>query len=72
MASAEWIALGGFLAAVVAFFVSLRAYQLQRRTQSASGLLDQRPTEAPRGPSHQTCCVCDLHSLSSAKFGQGR
>jgi tetratricopeptide (TPR) repeat protein len=34
MASAEWIALGGFLAAVVAFFVSLRAYQLQRRTQS--------------------------------------
>jgi hypothetical protein len=36
MASAEWIALGGFLAAVVAFFVSLRAYQLQRRTQSVN------------------------------------
>jgi hypothetical protein len=33
MSSESWIALGTFLVAVVAFAVSMRAYQLQRRTQ---------------------------------------
>jgi hypothetical protein len=30
---------------------------------SPQGLLDQRPTEAPIGPSHQNSCVCDLHFI---------
>jgi hypothetical protein len=31
--------------------------------QLPQGFPDQRPTEAPIGPSHQNCCVCDLHFI---------